>query len=68
MIWGKRIWQNDIESAADGLRESPKDDFPAFKEIIAQLKNVLDLRIPTGYQDDAGFHFGAQIAPCEFEI
>lgn len=33
-------------------------------EIIAKLKSVVE--IPTGYQDESGFHFGAE--PAQKEI
>jgi len=35
-----------------------------FHEIISKLKNIVE--IPTGYEDETGFHFGLE--PAEKEI
>ena len=29
---------------------------------VARLKNVIKIKIPDGYQDERGFHFGAEPA------
>ena len=34
-----------------------------FHEIMAKLRNAME--IPTGYQDETGFHFGAEPAEKE---
>ena len=34
--------------------------------IIARLKNAIKLEIPTGYQDETGFHFG--VRPSEKDV
>ena len=35
------------------------------REMAANLKNIVE--IPTGYQDETGFHFGAEPAPQEIQ-
>jgi hypothetical protein len=34
-------------------------------EFIAKLRNAIRIEIPTGYQDETGFHLGVQPAPKE---
>jgi len=34
-------------------------------EIVANLKHIVE--IPTGYQDENGFHFGPEPAPQEIQ-
>jgi hypothetical protein len=29
-------------------------------EIIAKLKHAIEIQIPTGYEDETGFHFGTE--------
>jgi hypothetical protein len=35
-------------------------------EIVAKLRNTIRLEIPTGYQDEIGFHMG--VKPAEKEV
>jgi hypothetical protein len=35
-------------------------------EIVAKLRNAIKIEIPTGYQDETGFHMGAK--PVEKEV
>jgi hypothetical protein len=35
--------------------------------IMAKLKNAVKLEIPTGYQDETGFHFGVKAAEKEVQ-
>ena len=44
--------------------------FPGLKEIAARFRSVFDFQIPIGFQDESGFHFGAEPAPwkASFEI
>jgi len=37
-----------------------------FHGIIAKLQNAMKFEIPTGYQDETGFHMG--VKPAEKEI
>jgi hypothetical protein len=36
-------------------------------ELIARLKNSVKFEIPTGYQDETGFHFGAKATEKEIK-
>ena len=35
-------------------------------EIVAKLRNALKIEIPTGYQDETGFHMGTK--PADEEV
>ena len=35
--------------------------------IIARLKSAVKFDIPTGYQDESGFHFGVKVAESEIK-
>jgi hypothetical protein len=37
-----------------------------FHEIVGKLRNAIKIEIPTGYQDENGFHMGAK--PADKEI
>jgi hypothetical protein len=47
----------------DKVWHQPTPFSSPFRTIIASLKNLV--QIPTGYQDESGFHYGAQPAPQE---
>jgi len=34
-------------------------------EIVAKLRNAMSIEIPTGYQDETGFHLGVEPAAKE---
>jgi len=40
-----------LDAAIEGL-------WPA--RVVERLKNILILKVPEGYQDEKGFHFGAR--------
>jgi hypothetical protein len=37
-----------------------------FRGIVAKMRNAVKIEIPTGYQDETGFHMG--VKPAEKEI
>jgi hypothetical protein len=65
MIMGRRILQNQAACNASARIDDSIKSFADFKKFLAHLWQF-GLRIPVGYQNEAGFHFGMQPAPFEY--
>jgi hypothetical protein len=70
MIAMGQISANADARDKDGRIHDSTKFFPGLKEIFMRVRNIFDFQIPVGFQDEGGFHFGAQPAPQEasFEI
>jgi hypothetical protein len=58
-----------MHKPAATTHEPPRDvarEEPRFRGIVAKLRNAVRIEIPAGYEDETGFHMGAN--PSEQEI
>jgi hypothetical protein len=37
-------------------------------QIIKKLRATLESRVPVGYEDETGFHYGADVTDCSFKV
>ncbi len=70
MIAMGQISANAGASDKDGQIRGSTNFFSGLKEIVARFRSSFDFQIPVGFQDESGFHFGAEPAPwkASFEI
>ena len=73
MIAGSQLAERHVEqtmpssSASNPLRIAWHEvSFPV--RIIAKLRAAIEVRAPVGYEDETGFHYGADAADWFFSI
>ena len=72
MIAGSQLAERHVEqtmssSSASTLRIAWHEvRFPV--RIIAKLRAAIEARVPVGYEDETGFHYGADAADWFFSI
>jgi hypothetical protein len=73
MIAGSQLAERHVEqtmsssSASDPLRIAWHEvRFPV--RIIAKLRAAIEARVPVGYEDETGFHYGADATDWFFSI
>jgi hypothetical protein len=73
MIAGSQLAERHVEqtmsssSASDPLRIAWHEvRFPV--RIIAKLRAAIEARVPVGYEDETGFHYGADATDWFFPI
>jgi len=73
MVIGKELATGNDDratpSAVDGnIRWIAGQKGPAPVRIVAKLYGVVKSKVPVGYEDEDGFHFGANLAGQFFSI
>jgi len=71
MVTGRELATGRIEQAAPLMVDSPvlliegqKIRFPA--RFVVKFCGVIESQVPVGYEDEGGFHYGAELAFSSF--